>query len=249
MQLKYRYGGSTYSHSQDEIALGIRRRTNVTDGRAVSQLETWSISGRLISADQSALTTAIQALQTAYSNANGTSLSLYLDDGSTESAHVLTGDGGVIITECVGFPEGRLGQYSYFRDYVIEAVAERQLESASGSNPLVEWTESLSFTGTGGPDHVVIPTRNTAPVVQITSQATATRAIQSGRAVGRYGYLLAPPPLWPQWFKHKDSQKGISSPKVIGSGSTREKVDFETTWNYVYEAPFPLNGFPTDQPR
>lgn len=246
--MRLRYG--SYYHASDEAFIDHDRSSEIDQsGIVISETEKWTIGGRLEAATQSALTAAMQALETAYSTP-GLDLILYENDGITPSALAIYSantTGGIIITKRPSYGAVRNGAYSTWIDYTIGVQAKQQINSGS-TNPIVEWTETLSFTGTGGPRHVCIEVRNGPPVVQQVSQATACRAVQSGRAVGYSGWYLAPPPIWPQWLKHPDTAGGVSTPKVIGSGATRERVNYETTWNYVFESPGPLKGYPTGQP-
>jgi hypothetical protein len=246
MRLKY----GSYWHESDEAFIDHDRASEQDQsGIVISEIETWTIGGRLEAATQSALTAAIAALEAAYT-LTGQDIILYENDGTTPSALAMYSAntvGGVIVTKRPSYGAIRNGAYSTWIDYTIQVQAKQQINNGS-SNPIVEWTETLSFTGTGGPRHIAMEVRNGQPVVQRVSQATPCRAFQSGRAVGYSSWYLAPPPIWPQWLKHPEVGGSVSTPKIIGSGSTREKVNFETTWNYVFESPGPLKGFPTAQP-
>src|SRR5258708_7262737 len=142
-----RYG--PYTHAQNEPAVQIGKRA-IFSPRGLRQAvrETWRIVGVLHAASQPALTAAIAGLRAAY-NVNGYDLGLYLDDQTTLTDHVMTSTaalGGTRVT-ALDFPTGSGAEYSTFRSYSITVEAD----FPDTSNNLLDFSETLSFAGSGGP--------------------------------------------------------------------------------------------------
>lgn len=245
MYLQY----GSYTHALGEARVTIMREAlKNAAGDYYAQLERWDIDGRLTAADASALSTAITALEAAYAS-GGYDLKLLLPDGVTASSHqLLTAncEGGTKIAKPVSYPVGAGAEYSTFRTYSLSVEGEIPL--AVGQNPIVEWRETLAFTGNGGPRFVVIECRNGPPQVQQVSQQTPARCIQSGRAVGYQQYPFPPSPIWPVYEQRDLRQINLTSPETSGSGAGRTYQNYEISWSYSFLAPVPLSGFPNPQP-
>jgi len=188
-----RYG--SYTHAQNEPAVQIARRA-VFSPRGFRQAirETWRIVGVLHAADQPGLTLAIADLRSAYSG-NGCDLGLYLDDGATPTDHVMASAaalGGTRVT-ALEFPSGTGAEYSTFRSYSIAVEGD----FPDTSNNLLDFSETISFEGTGGPRIVFLDTLEGLPQPQLAQQRTTCRARQAGRAVGMAGYPPVAAPIWP----------------------------------------------------
>lgn len=232
-----KYG--TYAHENNEVTVAISRRSQYSQrGILEYTRESWVMRGFIQAASQSALTTAIDSLRTAYAT-NGYDVGLYLDDGTTLTSHYMTSSnarGGVRVVD-LEFPEGEGAEYSTFRSYGITLEADFY----NTSDNFLEWDEEISFEGTGGPLRVFIPTLDGLPQEQITAQYTTYRATQEGSALGLGGYPFYPPPIWPDaelQFLRRTSQK---APKRIGS----DYVGYGISWSYTFESVSPISGRPT----
>jgi hypothetical protein len=249
--LKLRYG--SYTHDQDEAAIAISKTTNFNSlGRAISYTERWTITGRLQidspsgdpDTDQPQLTTDINALVNAY-RYDGYDLTLLRNDGSTVTSHRIISQatiGGTRVVERPSFPEGSGAEYSTFRNYRI--VVEGEIPVRQGGIEIVEWSETLSFTGTSGPRTVHLELRNGPAQKQVVSQMTVAKVTQSGSAIGRTAYIMPQPPIFPQDELFHMRQVSYESPTAKGYGSTRVYVDWPSEWRYEFESALPLAGFP-----
>src|SRR5260370_18125202 len=179
MFLKY----GSYTHAQNEPAVQIAKRAVVwAGGYRQAVRETWRIVGVLHAAAPAALTAAIAGLRSAY-NVNGLDLGLYLDDQTTLTDHVLSSGaslGGTRVT-ALDFPTGSGAEYSTFRSYSITVEAN----FPDASNNLLDFSETLSFDGTGGPRVIFLDTLEGLPQPQLAQQRTTYRAREQGRATGR----------------------------------------------------------------
>ena len=231
-----RYG--PYIHAQNEPAVQIGKRAIFSPrGLRQSVRETWRIVGVLRAASQPALTAAIADLRSAY-NVNGYDLGLYLDDQTTLTDHVMTSSaalGGTRVT-ALDFPAGAGAEYSTFRSYSIAVEAD----FPDTSNNLLDFSETLSFEGTGGPRVIFLDTLDGLPQPQIAQQRTTTRARQEGRAVGLATYPPVPPPIWPQAEMQPARRLVLRSPRRAAGNLT----EFAVEWSYSFESIAPLAGTP-----
>lgn len=235
MYLKY----GSYTHAHNEPAVQIEKRAVFSPlGLRQAVRETWRIVGVLHAADQPALTLAIAALRSAY-NVNGLDLVLTLDDQTTLTDHVLISAaalGGTRVT-ALDFPTGSGAEYSTFRSYSIAVEAD----FPDTSNNLLDFTETLSFEGTGGPRTIYLDTLEGLPQPQLAQQRTTFRVRQQGRAVGLATYPGVAPPIWPAAELQDERRIVLRSPRRVAGNLT----EFTAEWAYVFEAVSPLAGVPT----
>ena len=230
MYLKY----GDYTHGFGETAIAISAEAILDqNGLSFERRERWDVGGELQAASQADLTTAILALQAAYSS-HGKDLRLLLADGSTDSAHkLLTAQcvGGTMVRVPPSFPQGTHGQYSTFRSYnlAVEGIVRFGVPQS-----LRQWDETIEFQGTGGPRMVVHEIRNGPPIVEIVSQATPIAAVQSGTAVGYDGYPAFPAPIWPDMLDHPNVAKARIEPQPVGTGASRALRNWTIRWLYPY---------------
>lgn len=229
----------SYTHASGEVQLQISRQSTYGEnGIRRGSLVRWTIDGRLHAADIASLTTAIAALETAYS-VDGYNLALYNDDASL-TAHTLissTSLSGVKIVS-LDYPSGDGSQYTTYRDYRITAEAEY---SVSSSN-ILNWNETLSFSG-GGPLVVWLPALTGPPQRQIARQQTTYKCQQSGTATGLASYPAAAPPLFGPDVEHvSQRQFSLGTPRLTARGLGTE---FPVSWSYSFESSSPLFGLPS----
>jgi hypothetical protein len=231
----------SYVHGQNEVGITITRETWRDDtGRRRGYVETWTINGRLRATGADLvgnLTTQIAALKTGYA-ADGGSLTLYQDNGSTPTGHTLVSSScwGGIKVDGPSFPSGQGAEYATYRDYTIRAVGYVE---GTVADDIVSYVETIMVTGTGGQRFVHLQPLRGAPVQQITAQQTLVRVTQSGSAVGRTGYPLPPEPAGEAGSEKEDERSiGHKSPKRGADGEYRE---YETTWQYVFESAVPVD--------
>jgi hypothetical protein len=235
MILKY----GTYAHARNEPAVQIEKRALFSPrGNRRGTRETWRIAGILHGADPAGVTAALAALRTAYST-NGLDLGLYLDDGVTPTDHRLLSSatlGGTRVL-ALDFPVGAGAEYSTFRSYVLTVSGE----IVDTSSELLDFSETLSFEGTGGPRIVFLETLTGVPQPQVTRQYTTCRARQEGRAVGLTTYPAFPAPLWPAAELPHERRLTLRSPRRIGANWS----EYIAEWSYLFESVTPLSGSPT----
>src|SRR5262245_20752918 len=224
MYLKY----GSYTHAQNEPAVQIARRALFSPrGYRQAVRDTWRIVGELHAASPTALTAAIAGLRSTY-KLNGLDLGLYLDDQTTHTDHALLSGaslGGTRVT-ALDFPSGSGAEYSTFRSYSITVEAD----FPDASTNLLDFSETLSFDGTGGPRVVFLDTLEGSPQPQLAQQRTTYRARQQGRAVGLATYPGAAPPIWPTAELLPERRLVLRSPRRIAGNL----AEFVVEWTYVF---------------
>lgn len=206
----------------------------------------WTIWGVITADSQSALTTALAALEAAYS-VDGYNILVYLNDGTTLTQHYLlnsTTINGVQVTDFSYIDrDPRHGQsgceYVNKRTYRIVLQAESVDDNAYG---LLSWEEQVVGIGTGGPIFIQKPALTGPPQRQIIQQQSSFRAIQSGRAVGYLGYPAAiATPIWPG-DEHVERRRIAPATPDFG---VRINTGYPISWHYEFESSSQLVGNPT----
>ena len=202
--------------------------------------ESWVISGIAHGGTtQAEVTAAIRARESAF-DANDLDLYLYLDDGTTETAHKIESNstlGGITIT-AKGFPKGEGAEYSTFRTWTVTVDADVRMNESD----LWAFQETLSFDG-GGARFVHLQTLLGAPEKQYVAQSVPYRAEQSGTATGfsDYPWNEVPGPIWP-YAEQVEKRKYRLVPPATKRGRAH---GFTITWSYSFEDANELEGQPT----
>lgn len=241
----FKYG--SYSHDENEVSFEHALVAKLDSGGVpYGYTETYKLKGRLQADTQAEITTAIDALKAAYA-VQFQDLVLYDNSGAITSHALLNNNtlGGVKVVEGPSFPNSMGAEYSTYRTYEIMVAADTPLPG-QGSNSTTEWSESLTFIGTGGPRVVWQPMITGTPIRQPVSELTTIKAIQRGSAVGFATYISFPAPLFPLETEHQDQRVyERNTPQFMGGGLFRY---YPSTWTYVFEFNNPLTGNPTGRP-
>lgn len=239
MYLQY----GNYRHADNEAAYTITSSVVETDdGDPYESTTTWQIAGRLLADTTSALVTALRSLEAAYSVWDR-DLAFYDDSGNVCHSLPTAGSTSGVRVTAFGYPDGEGAQLSTFRDYSITVQASYPY----GTTTYRSFRETVSFRG-GGPERAVLELVNGPPQEQILKAVTACRVVQSGSAVGLYGYPPVPPPLFPG----KEIVASIP-PGNPQYGSPRRRnsrfTDFPVSWTYEFWSSSPLFAYPNRRPR
>lgn len=239
MALYFQYG--QYQHEPGDIVIAsISRATEYSPrGQPLLSKLTWSIQGQIHADSPALLTPKLRALEAAYAR-HGRDAGLY-ETGGVPTAHVMRSAGSIggVRSSGVQYPTGDGIEYTTLRNYSVTLEADYPFEDVS----LLEFSETLSFSGTCRPRFVFLPLLNGQPEKQIVQRSTTQKVTQSGNALGYFSRPSAPPPLWPN-DEHEDlRQISTTSPRVV-YGRT---VDFGIQWSYSFESSTPLIGEPRTQ--
>lgn len=235
-----RYG--PYTHEQDEIIFSESKRDELNQGGLpYKRIVTWSIQGQLIGSSATELATKMNALDAAYSRYFFDAV--LTDNSGVELRRMRTGTSvsGVRPTP-PSYPADRTA-FTTYMPYTVSLTAEYPIGpkgQEGGIDPfqLLSFSETIALSG-GGPRYVVIQTANTKPQRQMLFSHTPYRAIQSGSAMGRFGYPPIPKPMFPG--------AQVAAPNITRNGPRREGFKLEgyaISWSYEFESAEPLVGVP-----
>ena len=236
-------------HDQNEVALlsATKREVKGPTRLRSHYVIDWFIRGVKIAATQPELTTKLEALESQYGT-NGGDAKLYLNDGVTETVHVLESSAtinGVRVVNGVnyiaGWPDvwGVRTEYVYRRSYQIHLQAE--VLDAEGT--IFSFNQTVRQIGLGGADFEVLETLSGLPQSQITNLQTAFRAEQFGTAIGIETYPAFPIAMWPLFLKPKISTLDYVTPQLWGSNGN---YLYPIVWRYKFLSPAtPFNSVPS----
>lgn len=248
----YKYG--SYTHAANEAAATFQV-TGIFEGNVrTGYREEWTITGLLMAANRSALQTALDGLDAAYAD-DGQDLVLLDDDGTTPLRSLTSADttsGTMVISGPSYLDNGETNnEYGTYRRYTITVAAE-YLGADAGVDAFPEdtitWVETVSITGTGEEQFVLVPIINGRFPKQTLRTNTAVTVVQSGQAIGRTGYPTPPPPLIPAW-EHKE-QRNINRGPLgrAGPAGSPVFVEWPVSWSYTHELPVKWDGVPNTSP-
>lgn len=223
----------SYAHAQDEVGIRIEKRSIFdTFNRRMGMIHEWTIIGAIHANSQSALTTALSSLETAY-DSDYLNLILYLNDGTTATQHQLLNSATFGGTKVIGFgyidgPWKMRCEYANRRTFWIKIRGEIRTGTGHWA-----WHEKMSVKGTGGTKWRYMPRLSGAPIAQTLQTDTPFYYVQEGSAVGREAYIAAPGPVYPG-IEHVEMREiAYHTPKDIRVGDNEMYL---TTWRYVMEA-------------
>lgn len=228
----------------------IRRKSAHDErGRRISILEQWMVEGFLQADTQALLGTAIQRLESAYAKERQDAYLLFDDRRRTKHAMLSRWClGGVKVTEPPWYPASAGGEYTTYRSFQLslEGLHYAGLSPLIDDDPseTMEWEQTFTEIGTGGPRFVLLETRNGPPQKQRVAERSVVRAVQAGHAVGRTGYPSFPAPLFPADEHVEQRQRTRVSPKTVD----KDKTDYAIQWSYSFESTGPLGGKPGSGP-
>lgn len=245
MQFSYR----GFLHPANECTVAIKVKNNFDKaGRRIGRTETWNITGLIQAATQLKVDAACAAMEQAYEEDGGDAI-LYLNAGGPAHRKLTTADSltGVRVLEGVDYPDGKGADFSTYRHYAI--TLEATYYKKKGKFNLLEWQETLSWVGTGGPKFIFLPLLVGIPDKQFTQQHTTVKLTQSGHAIGRYKYPRMAKPLFPG-DEHVDQRgHGKETPKRKGPPGRPFLTDYKVDWSYHFESVNPMNANPTPWPE
>lgn len=183
------------------------------------------VTGEVPGADQAEITTRIAAFETAF--VDGYDLNLFLDDGSTPSAHLLDQSESASGVQVDGYEWGDTTSVEYlmWRSFTVTLHADYDLETVP---TYLEYEDSITSTGNGGTNTVWDEVISGNPVSHQTATNTLRRATQQGRAIGLNAYPSAATPIGTPIPKTRELTK--FGPIVEGGRLT----NYGIAWRYEY---------------
>lgn len=234
------FAWGNYVHDANDIQLSVHKKAVFSKRGYLQAIKVmYGLSGALIQqdGDPSALNTKVLALEAAYA-IESQPFGLYFDTGLTQpTAHTIALSqtiGGTRVS-ALDWANGDGTQGVSIRNYSITLECD-----LPGTETLLDFQETITVRGNGGPRNVVLENLTAYPQVQQVCAQTKVTATQRGKATGLFGWPAYPGPLWPSWLRNDMDERGKESP-VFSRGNAWE---YTSTWSYAFESPEPLNGVP-----
>jgi hypothetical protein len=219
----------SYTFAQNEIST-IFRQEYVRDSRNFRRYirKTIEINGKLHASSADALTTAMNTLDSAFS-VDGRDFTLFTDGGTATHHRLLTGAaiGGVRVMRGPSYEPGDGGEYTTYRSYNIMLEADYLVPNAPN---VMEFEESVTVIGSGGPRIVWRPVLVGDAKPQLTTQKTLSKTVQSGTAMGHGTWPFPPNPLWPEFELAEERNLVRHAPKR----NLSSLIDYRISWSYAF---------------
>lgn len=146
--------------------------------------------------------------------------------GTTEVHAVRTADTATgLRVKAVSYPVGNGTEWVNKRTVEVTLEYEYPLtdQAAGGLNGATEFSQTLAFTGTGGPRHMIQETMDGPPIKYQLAARTRCTCVQQGSAMSRIRRLTPPAPFFPA--DEKEDLRQISGPDNEG----------RISWQYYFE--------------
>jgi len=233
-----------YTHDEYEVTVNITMRglENPT-GYVYGVVETWQITGILQADSLAALLVKQAALQAAYQLQDQNVL---WTSGSSVVYQIQAGQTlyGVRVVSPPSFAQGAApGELVNRRQYQITLEAAYLFDLAATGTALAPYTlnyeQSLSFTGNGGPSFGHLPTLTGLHQKQILTETSLVTCQQTGSRTTLNAYTAPDPPLVYLADYEKTDRRNIryGSPRRINNYD----IEYPVFWTYTFERnqPFP----------
>jgi len=199
----------------------------------------WEITGRVVNypvATQAITSTQIRELEAAFKSTNPRCA--LLGDDRSATPYVL--DPGQLMQGPYlvdySFPTSEAEVYATGLAYRVSIEGVQYV--GTGGTDLLEFSEELT-EDPGGTTYVYVGGAVNLAERQVAFQRKSFKYTQSGSATGLLAYPVIPPPVWP--FALLGSPR-VSLQNPISQGTVN--TGFPVTWEYNYEWPVKLYGFP-----
>lgn len=233
----FRYG--SYAHDDGECWVENPNPENIvsSDGLLIGVKVRLIIHGRKHAADPTALTAALQAMEAAYF-IQGQDASL---DGTVLAITSASTRNGVVVTQPPAYTGTTPGQYTTYVDYTIALEAEMIPQNPQ---PFFDYNEEITFSppSFAGTNQGFVFRQPLEGLPQRQGGGVFTfQAHQSGEVSGNFWWLEPQIPAWPDHIHWEQSTVKYTTAK----GATKGGFRYRTTWDYNFEAPVPLNMYPS----
>lgn len=231
MQVKY----GSYPFNADDVAIShTKRAMRAETGLRTGIIDMWVLTFRLRGDTQAEITTAVNALYSAFA-VDGKDLVLLDNDGNNSAFITDSGSttSGVRVKD-IDFPNLANGQYSFY----IDGVVSLEAETVTNQDANLVYSDTLSISGNGGPKTVILETARGLPITQTTRQRTVVRGMQSGTAKALGAVPNKPLIMFPNLLINEGVQESITS------GIEGGKIVYTLNWSYPYQSSNYFSGIP-----
>lgn len=235
------------SYSIDGITIDAFTRVMIRSDRGYAQRlrVTLSVRGELLTESQGAMTAAMEGLLRAVS-ADYADVVIKDDDGNVTPFKLLNSEtiDGVKLVQPPTFTDLGGAIYALRVPFSVAWEADFKPDSVvngTGQPNVLEYGETLTFSGNGGPLKAITLTPRGEPIESTLALRTPYFATQSGTIRTLTPISRHPNPIWPDKIVGPASATTASSP-VIRNGVAES---YEASWNYQFQSITPLVGLPT----
>lgn len=235
------------SYTIDGITIDAFNRAMIRSDRGYAQRlrVTLSVRGELLTETQTAMSAAIEALLSGIARDYDDVL-IKDDDGNTTPFRLLGSDSidGVKLIQPPTFTDLGGAIYALRIPFSIAWEADFPIDSVTngtGQPNVLEYSETLVFSGNGGPLKAITLTPRGEPIESTLAERTPYFATQSG-SIRTLGPVTSyPRPIWPEKLVGPASSTALTAP-VIRNGVAES---YGAQWSYQFQSITPLVGLPT----
>lgn len=236
-----KYGNFPFNPGEATFASTTMRTNRTVRGFDLTQSVDFKIVGEVCNTDAAAITSRLNQIQVAFSQAGG-DIGLYQDDGTPtthflQSAHPNNLTGNQI--DYIHFPEITGGEYVDGRKFSIGVSAE----VLRSERTLVDYSDAITQRGTGQPDARWRLIPNWGWVSELVSLGSPVRYIHQGYAETLDTWLQPIPPYFtaPPFLDPRATRVTRYHPVKRPQGFLQYRIE----WHYEYYLLLPLVGLPT----
>lgn len=235
------------SYSTEFFTLTTFTRSFIRSDRGNAQRLRVNLGGRIDiqASTQSAMTTAIETLLRAISR-DYQDVLIKDEDGNRSAFSLSNSDSidGVKLIQPPSFTDLSRAIYAlqvscdvaWEADFTVDSVV-----NGSGNPNVLEYGETLTFSGNGGPLKGITLTPRGEPIEVTLAERTPYFATQSG-SIRTLGPVTSyPRPIWPEKLVGPASSTALTAP-VIRNGVAES---YGAQWSYQFQSITPLVGLPT----
>lgn len=235
------------SYTIDGITIDAFNRVMIRSDRGYAQRlrVTLSVRGELLTESQGAMTAAMEGLLRAVS-ADYADVVIKDDDGNVTPFKLLNSEtiDGVKLVQPPTFTDLGGAIYALRVPFSIAWEADFKPDSVvngTGQPNVLEYGETLTFSGNGGPLKAITLTPRGEPIESTLALRTPYFATQSG-SIRTLGPVTSyPRPIWPEKLVGPASSTALTAP-VIRNGVPES---YGAQWSYQFQSITPLVGLPT----
>jgi hypothetical protein len=235
----FRYGN--FTHPPGEVAFQSLQTGKLRTPRnqAFRYQKVLSCGLEIIANGQSAIRNRLLQISNAYSadgydagfwHDDNTRSGIFLDNASSESGVIVQNFPSPAAVDGADYATHQAMGFSLTASYIPLDAAE-----------IIDYAETVSHRGTGGPRTVWQVTDTGTPVPWMLAQRTTQVVVQSGFAIGRRGYPQPNAPMFHQdYMKHEETEVRRETPDL----DRRFYTGWKVFWTYVFEFGTPVGGLP-----
>ncbi len=228
------WGGYRHPDWEMNLASYTKRARLSPRGRIISYIYTMRLEGEILADGVTPITTRMNQIAAAYIVQNQDAK--FYVDGVLTPNQLLNG-GSVTGNKVIEMSNPRGDAAEYANKRCMAVVLQGEYEDAESQ--LIDYEETIQMVGDCGPRDEWFG-GFIRPVRQEICKATTMHIVQSGRAVGWAGYVLAPGPVWPL-IEHRERRSvEYGTPQFLGQAHRL----YPSRWTYIHETNAYTETFP-----